>query len=79
MRIKLKLFATLSRFSPGQVAGMPFDLSLPEAATLQALIDYLGIPAEEAKVSFVNGLIRDSDWILQNGDEVGIFPPIGGG
>ena len=79
MRILVKLFASLSRFSPGELPGAPFELNLPEAATVKALTDRLGIPSEETKISFVNGLIRDPDWILQQGDEVGIFPPIGGG
>jgi sulfur-carrier protein len=79
MRITVKLFASLSRFYPGEPSGTPFELSLPEATTVQALVERLGIPAEETKVSFVNGLIRDLDWILQQGDEVGLFPPIGGG
>jgi molybdopterin synthase sulfur carrier subunit len=79
MHITVKLFASLARFSPGGLPGTPFELSLPEAATIQALADRLGIPAEETKVSFVNGLIRDPDWTLQQGDEVGLFPPIGGG
>jgi len=79
MRITVKLFASLARFSPGGLAGTPFELYLPELTTLQALIDQLGMPPEEAKVSFVNGLIRDLDWVLAPDDEVGIFPPIGGG
>ncbi len=79
MHITLKLFASLARFSPGDLPGTPFELDLPESATLQDLIEQLHMPAEETKVSFVNGLIRDLDWVLQPDDEVGIFPPIGGG
>ena len=79
MRISVKLFASLSRFSPSGLPGTPFELNLPEATTIQALTDRLGIPAEETKISFVNGLIRDPGWVLQPGDEVGLFPPIGGG
>ena len=79
MVVTVKLFASLARFSPGGLPGTPFELDLPELTTLQYLIDQLGVPNEEAKVSFVNGLIRDLDWILQPDDEVGLFPPIGGG
>lgn len=79
MVITVKLFATLSRFSPGGLPGTPFEISLAENASIQDLIEYLGLPPEEIKVPFVNGLIRSLDWILKQGDEVGIFPPIGGG
>lgn len=79
MHVTVKLFASLSRFSPGGLPGTPFDMSLSESATIHDVVDQLGIPSEETKVSFVNGLIRDLDWALKQGDEVGIFPPIGGG
>lgn len=79
MLVTVKLFASLARFSPGGLPGTPFDISLSESATLQNVVDQLGIPSEETKVTFVNGLIRELDWDLKQGDEVGIFPPIGGG
>jgi molybdopterin converting factor small subunit len=79
VQIIVKLFASLARFSPEGQAGNPFEIHLPEIATIQDVIIQLGIPTEETKISFVNGLIRDMDWVLQSGDEVGIFPPIGGG
>ncbi|MFZ2098806.1 MAG: MoaD/ThiS family protein [Anaerolineales bacterium] len=79
MRVTVKLFASLARFSPGRHSGTPFKINLPESATVQSVIDQLGIPATETKVSFVNGLIRDLDCELKPGDEIGIFPPIGGG
>ena len=73
MRITVKLFASLARFSPGGLAGTPFELNIPELTTLQALVDQLGIPPDEAKVSFVNGLIRELDWRLTKDDEVESF------
>jgi len=79
MHVTVKLFASLARFSPGGLPGTPFKITLSESATVQVVVDQLGIPSEETKVTFVNGLIRDPDWVLQQGDEVGIFPPIGGG
>jgi molybdopterin synthase sulfur carrier subunit len=79
MRVKVKLFASLASFSSAFQPGIPFDIELTESATVEDLIGKLGIPSEEVKISFVNGLIRDVDWVLKQGDEVGIFPPIGGG
>jgi len=79
MQVTVKLFASLARFSPGGLPGTPFELTLPEPATVQDLVDRLRMPVEEIKVPFVNGLIRELDCELKPGDEVGIFPPIGGG
>ncbi len=79
MLVHIKLFATLSRFSEGGYAGAPFEFELPEDSTLQDLVKLLNIPAEEAKVTFINGTIQSMDWIIQPADEIGIFPPIGGG
>jgi molybdopterin converting factor small subunit len=39
----------------------------------------LPIPRELARVVFVNGIRQEPDWVLREGDEVGIFPPIAGG
>jgi len=79
MKIIVKLFATLGRFSPGGLPGTPFDVELKDGATLQDLVSLLSIPAEETKVTFVNGIVQTLDYVLMPGDDTGIFPPIGGG
>ena len=79
MRVRVKLFATLSRFSPGGLPGTPLEVELPQEACVQTLLDYLKIPPEETKVAFVNGITQLPEWKLAAWDEVGIFPPIGGG
>lgn len=79
MHVRVKLFATLMHYSSGKYSGAPFDLELPAGSTLKDLIRLLNIPEEYAKVAFVNGIIRPMDWVIQAEDEVGIFPPIGGG
>jgi molybdopterin converting factor small subunit len=79
MHIQVKLYASLSRFSAGEIPASPFEVEINEGASLQELIDCLNIPPEEAKVAFVNGVVQQMDWKLKPGDQVGIFPPIGGG
>jgi molybdopterin converting factor small subunit len=79
MQVSVRLFATLRRFAGNLPAGKTLELELSKGSTLQDLVDQLGIPAEETKVAFVNGRAQDLDYALQQGDEVGIFPPIGGG
>lgn len=79
MKIRLKLFATLKRFLPGQPAGTPVEVELPTEATLAALVEQLHLPPDEVKICFVNGRICELDTPLHENDEIGIFPPIGGG
>jgi sulfur carrier protein ThiS len=79
MQIQVKLYASLSRFSAGGLPGTPFEVEIPEGSNLQDLVDFLKIPPEETKITFVNGLVQALDWELKPGDQVGLFPPIGGG
>jgi molybdopterin synthase sulfur carrier subunit len=79
MHVRVRLFATLARFSTGSLPGTPFDLDIPDHAPICDLMKMLQIPQEETKITFVNGLIHDLDWKLNPDDEVGIFPPIAGG
>ena len=79
MQVTVKLFATLTRYGQGKRAGMPFIVELSENANLYDLINLLKIPSKETRIIFVNGIIQESDYRIKDGDEVGIFPPIGGG
>jgi molybdopterin synthase sulfur carrier subunit len=79
MRVQVKLFASLTRFAGNARSGTPVEVDLPDSATLADLCQLLRLPADEVKITFVNGRTQAEDWRLQPGDEVGIFPPIGGG
>lgn len=79
MRVKVKLFATLVVYVPGVEPGISFEVELPNGNSLSDLLTQLKLPQEEGKLLFVNGLVKSPDYLLQNNDEVGIFPPIGGG
>lgn len=79
MRAKVKLFATLVGYVPGTEPGVPFEVELPNGSSLSDLMNQLNLPQRETKVIFVNGRMRPLDYQLQDNDDVGIFPPIGGG
>jgi len=79
MNVRVKLYATLSRYVSGVTSGSPLEVELPEDSTLADLVARLALPPQEVKVIFVNGRAREPDYRLAPGDEVGIFPPIGGG
>jgi molybdopterin converting factor small subunit len=88
MKIYVRLFASLAKnvskavlahHPQGLRAGVPLEIELPENSTLDDLISYLDLPREEIKLLFVNGRGREPDYRLKPEDEVGIFPPVGGG
>ncbi len=80
MKIKVKLFANLVKFSPNpKYSGAPFLYEMKDGMTFADLINDLQLPEEDVKILFVNGIICEKDRVLQEGDEVGIFPPVGGG
>jgi hypothetical protein len=78
MQVLVKLYASLSRYH-GETAGVPFKIDLPENAMIVDLVNRLKLPKDEVKLFFVKGRARPIDWPLEPGDEVGIFPLIGGG
>jgi molybdopterin synthase sulfur carrier subunit len=77
--VHAKLFATLRQHRPGLKIGESFPVELPEGATVGQLIRQLELPEDQVKIVFVNGLVREPDDSLADGDEIGIFPPVGGG
>jgi sulfur-carrier protein len=77
--VHVKLFATLRRARPDVPIGQSFPVELPGGTTVADLIQHLELPDEEVKIVFVNALYRDRDYVLSDSDEVGIFPPVGGG
>jgi molybdopterin converting factor small subunit len=79
MKITVKLYAMLTRYRPETPAGTPFIVDIAENSTIQDLLKTLQIPLDETKITFVNNQIQPIDYVLQEGDSVGIFPPVAGG
>jgi molybdopterin converting factor small subunit len=75
MTIELRLFAGLQRFNPPSPEAYP----IKEGTTIRTLVKALNIPEEKAKLIFINGIKATLDSVLQGGERVGIFPPVGGG
>ena len=64
---------------------IPLIISVPHGGTLKIknipirTKGILGIDKETSLIIFVNGRAQNFDYKLMNGDQVGIFPPVGGG
>jgi molybdopterin converting factor small subunit len=78
--VEVRLYASLRKYNPRALeVGEPMRLHIEEGTTLCQVYERLEIPVDEVKRAFVNGIIRDHEYRLSDGDRVAIFPPIGGG
>ena len=75
MNISLKCYATLAQLTPANAE----DLPVAPGETVGDLLTRFGIPTDEVKLIFVNGVSAPLDRPLADGDRVGVFPPVGGG
>jgi len=80
IRVEARLYATLRKYHPEGKAGEALVYELTEGTTIQKLLENeLGVPPGEVKTVFVNGISQSFDYVLADGDRVGIFPPVAGG
>jgi len=74
MRVRVKCFATLADHTPPQ--GF---LELEEGSVVEAMLPILGLEVADIKLVFVNSRNSGLETALADGDQVGIFPAVGGG
>lgn len=78
MQVELRLFATLKKLLPTKnSAGTTIDVK--EDATINDLINDFKIPRDIKLIIMVNGRKEKEDYKINDGDRIGIFPPVGGG
>ena len=56
-----------------------FNQDVPEGITIEQLHQILRLKSNLPLINLINGLAKSLDYVLQEGDRVGIFPPVGGG
>lgn len=74
MQVKVKLFATLrdGRFKARKT-------ELEDQSRVVDVITKCDLPLDEVAICLVNGRDADGNHVLQEGDTVSLFPPVGGG
>ena len=73
--IQIKLFATLQRFMPASAENYPIETG----TTIRMLLQQLDLPENKAKLIFIDGIKAELTTVLEGGERIGIFPPVGGG
>lgn len=82
VQITIKLYGQLRRYRPKDLPGAahhPFTLEAATGATAVAVADQLGIPDGLVNAAAVNDEAVANDVILQDGDQLTLFPPSAGG
>lgn len=79
MDIELHLYVTLAKYLPEDATSKTAMIAMESGGTVQDLITGLGIPENTVKLIFINGVHGKRDTVLNDGDRVGLFPPVGGG
>jgi len=74
--VKVNLYATLRKY----IGGAPsVEVEIDPGQTIAQVLKRLGVPADQTRIIFVNNRAADLSHALQGGEQIGIFPAIGGG
>ena len=74
-----RLFANLEKLLPLGLQKKRAKVTVRKGSSTDDLLDGLGIPQSMTNVITVNGVHRSAKTELNDGDIIGIFPPIAGG
>jgi molybdopterin converting factor small subunit len=77
MKIRVRLFSSLKVYNPSEKGLL--DMDVQERTTVLDLLHQLSIPEKVAKISLVNGQYAENTRLLEEGDEITLFPPFAGG
>ena len=79
MKVKVKLYGTLSEHFPGYQPSQGVEVEIPDRATAQDLLTLLGISESQRAVVIVEGRILKANDRMQDGVSVSIMQTISGG
>ena len=83
MQITVKLFASLAGHLPPGSSRHQAALEIPEGTTPQDVIERLNVPERMAHLVMIDGVYLSPDdrtaRVLQEGEQLAIFPPVAGG
>lgn len=75
IHISLRLFASLAQRMPEN----PDRFAVAPGTTAGEVLSTLGISEDDAKLVFINNRRAELTSLLEDGDRLGVFPPVGGG
>lgn len=79
MKIEVRLFSFLCQLLGKEGNRYSCHMEIGEGTTCADLLSVLHVPQDLPKVILVNGMVKEEKYLLQEGDEVSILPPVEGG
>lgn len=82
MKVEVKLYGMLRANRPAEASGAPhhlFSQTVKSGATAVHLINQLGIEDGLVTAVAINGAAAELDTVLEEGDQISLFPPSAGG
>ncbi|MDO8885420.1 MoaD/ThiS family protein [Candidatus Oleimmundimicrobium sp.] len=79
MKIELRFYATLIKYAEKNKIPQFSTVEIEEGTTIASLLNKFNIPEKDVHIIIINGRNADSKQVLQDGDRVALFPPVGGG
>ena len=79
MKVRVKLYGTLSQRFPGYQHSQGMEVELPEGATVRDLLALLEISESQEAVVIMEGRVLKADDEMPCGVPVGVFQSIRGG
>ena len=79
MKVRVKLFGTLSQGFPGYQHSQGMEVEIPDGATVKDLLAHLGISESQGAVVIVEGRILKADDRMRPGVPVNVLQVIQGG
>ena len=74
--VEVKLYATLRKYADGAAS---VDVEIEPGQTIQQVLQRLGVPPEHTRIIFIDSRAAGLSDTLGGGEQIGIFPAIGGG
>lgn len=83
MKVRLKLFATLSEYLPPGARHNVAEVQVPDGATPHQVMDLCRVPRDQAHLVVLNGVFvlphQRNSLALSEGDTLALWPPVAGG
>jgi molybdopterin converting factor small subunit len=81
LQVEVRVFSGLEKLIPGARFGQPIKVDITEHFTVRMLLEHFNIPEKEVFIILVNGVNKGKglNEELVAGDQVSLFPPVGGG
>jgi len=75
-QVQVSLYAALREYV-GRAPSV--DVEISAGQTIRQVLEQLHVPLEKARIIFINHRAASPDDPLQGGEQIGVFPAIGGG